>query len=58
MRTRLEKIHDLLNIKSMLLQSILDRSEVRDKSRVVLTEEERQLLEIINKLKTELKGES
>lgn len=54
-QTRLDKVFNLLNIKSMLLSSLLDRTQERSESRVVLTEHERDLLTIINTLKEQLK---
>lgn len=55
-QTRLDKVFNLLNVKSMLLSSLLDRTEERSESRVVLTEHERDLLIIMNNIKDQLKG--
>lgn len=55
MRTKLDRIHDLLNLKSMLLSSLLARTNDRENSRVVLTENERDLKNLIDKVTKELK---
>lgn len=56
MRTKLERIYDLLNLKSMLLNSILERTNDREHSRVVLTQNEREIKELIDRVTKELKN--
>lgn len=52
-QTRLEQVYNLLNVKSILLDSILKR----DQEQSILNEHERDLLIVVNALKERLKNE-
>lgn len=51
------KLLNMYNVQSILLRSLLDRTSESSSRRIQLTENERDLLKVIDKLKTELKVE-
>ena len=52
-QARLEQVYNLLNVKSMLLESILKR----DQEQNILNEHERDLLIVVNAIKERLRSE-
>jgi hypothetical protein len=50
---RLEQVYNLLNVKSILLESILQR----DATQNILNEHEKELLMLVNTIKEKLKHE-